>query len=157
MIDILKDFSSCCVSSGFKLVGEKWKEGVRIGSMVFDFFFLLQFTLRCKFSTCEMWMSVSGVYVTEKKIHEMVLDFIPGQEWWHFEVILLSFFGSVLFFKFYSCSTILISQPTSRLWSYPGLLVELTGVDVKLDMGSKKNGSIKVDPQMYALQWNLTE
>ena len=49
-----------------------------------------------------------------------------------------------------------ISQPT-RLWYYTGFLVELTGVDIKLGMGSKRNGSIKVDSQMYAVQENLTE
>lgn len=41
-----------------------------------------------------------------------------------------------------------ISQPT-RLWYYTGFLVELTGVDIKFGMGSKRNGSIKVDSPMY--------
>ena len=45
-----------------------------------------------------MCVSVSGVYVTETKCYEMMLDFITGQECWHFEIVLLSFFGSVLLF-----------------------------------------------------------
>ena len=73
-----------------------------------------------------MCVSVSGMYVTETKFYEMMLDFITGQEYWHFTIVLLSFFGSVLvFLKFYSHPTISISQPTSWLWSYTDLLVRL--------------------------------